>query len=251
MENRNETDINKQKKKILQMTKKLRKIKSKDKTTITQPGGNQNVTSRYTINYIRYAGVWILTILGTLSLTKLIKNKLDTFIKIHFEVPILSEKVFIHNIQRNWACFLGFRIRVQNEKKPIPNDLIITVDMTQLILYLKNKRFLQRVKLKKSLQQSTWARLSDYAILQLYIKTIIKIFKYYNGIVTITKELKWVYYILLTSCAKTLALKYKTNTINKIFQKYGTTLKVLHPNKEKYLQFPTFLNLIKRNFQKS
>ena len=305
------TDFNKQKKKILKMTKKLCKIKSKDKTTMSQR-----------INYVRYAGVWIITVLGTLVLTKLIKNKLDTFLKINLGMRILSEKILISNIQKNWACFLGFRIKVQKEEKPIlkhlkdtilpegrdllaasqkgqkvtmsrrdarrecpvgahleetppeghsrecleetsrrgiqgpegHKDIIITVDMAKIILYLRNKKFLQCVKLNQkqpedqrvfqSLQQSSWARLSDYAILQRYIKTITKIFKYYKGIVTITKELKWIYYILLTSCAKTLALKYKTHTINKIFKKYGKTLKVLHPNKEKYLQFPTLQKLI-------
>ena len=242
MENRDETDVNKQKKRVLQMKKKFRKMKSNTQMGITPKPLGYGFNQR--INYVRSAGVWIITILGTSSITKLIRNKLDTFIKTHFEMPILSEKLFIHNIQKNWACFLGFRIKVQKEEKSILNDLIITVDMSKIILYLKNQKFLQRVKLNKSFQQSTWARLSDYAILQLYIKTITKIFKYYKGIVTITKELKWIYYILLTSCAKTLALKYKTHTINKVFQKYGTTLKVLHPNKEKYLQFPTLLNLI-------
>ena len=235
-------EINKQKKKILKIKNELQKIESKDKKTIY-----------HKITYVRYADHWIMTICGTRSLTQLIKNKLETFLKTNLALPLSPDQMIITNLHKNWAYFLDFRLKVQKKEEQIKkihpintkkiSDIIITIDIKRLRLRLRNFSFLHHKKPNKSMHQSSWTALSDYQIIQKYRKIIIEIFNDYQDIVTVDDELNWIYYIIRTSCAKTLAMKYKTRTINKIFKKYGSHLKVLHPNNQIQLQFPTLKEL--------
>lgn len=239
---RNCKEINKQKKKILKIKNELQKIESKDKKTI-----------HHKITYVRYADHWIMTICGTRSLTQLIKNKLETFLKTNLALQLSPDQMIITNLHKNWAYFLDFRLKVQKKEKQIKkihpintkkiSDIIITIDIKRLRLRLRSFSFLHHKKSNKSMHQSSWTALSDYQIIQKYRKIIIEIFNDYQDIVTVDDELNWIYYIIRTSCAKTLAMKYKTRTINKIFKKYGSHLKVLHPNNQIQLQFPTLKEL--------
>ena len=236
---RNWREINKQKKKIRKIKNELQKIESKDKKTID-----------HKMTYVRYADQWIMTICGTRSLTQLIKNKLETFLKTDLALQLSPDQMIITNLHKNWAYFLDFKLKVQKKEKQINtkkiSDIIITIDIKRLRLCLRSFRFLHHKKFNKSMHQSSWTALSDYQIIQKYRKIIIEIFNDYQDIVTVDDELNWIYYIIRTSCAKTLAMKYKTRTINKIFKKYGSHLKVLHPNNQIQLQFPTLKELKKK-----
>ena len=214
----------------------MQKIESKDKKTI-----------HHKMTYVRYADHWIMTIFGTRSLTQLIKNKLETFLKTNLELQLSPDQMIITNLHKNWAYFLDFRLKVQKKGKQINtkkiSDIIITIDIKRLRLRLRGLSFLHHKKSNKSMHQASWTALSDYQIIQKYRKIILEIFNAYQDIVTVDDELNWIYYIIRTSCAKTLAMKYKTRTIKKIFKKYGSHLKVLHPNNQIQLQFPTLKEL--------
>ena len=240
--NRNWKEINKQKKKIRKIKNEFQKLEALAKKTI-----------HHKMTYVRYADHWIITIFGTRSLTQLIKNKLETFLKTNLELQLSPDQMFITNLHKNWVYFLDFRLKVQKKEKQIKkihptntrkiSDIIITIDIKRLRLRLRSFSFLHHKKSNKSMHQPSWTALPDYQIIQKYRKIIIEIFNDYQDIVTVDDELNWVYYIIRTSCAKTLAMKYKTRTINKIFKKYGSDLKVLHPTNQRQLQFPTLKEL--------
>lgn len=246
--NRNWKEINEQKKKIRKIKNEFQKIGALAKKTI-----------HHKITYVRYADHWIITIFGTRSLTQLIKNKLETFLKTNLELQLSPDQMILTNLHKNWVYFLDFRLKVQKKEKQLRplgpfqkihptntkkmSDIIITIDRKRMISKFRSLNFLHQKKSDKSMHQSSWTALPDYQILQKYRKIIIEIFNDYQDIVTVDDELNWVYYILRTSCAKTLAMKYKTRTINKIFKKYGSHLKVLHPKNQIQLQFPTLKEL--------
>lgn len=202
-------------------------------------------TQVHRIVYIRYVEDWIVIILGTRGLTQLIKNKIQTFLKTQFELQLFPEKIFIANIQKNWIYFLGFAIQVQKKEKHsdfCQTHVIIKIDRERLAFQLKSKGFLHEKK-NKSIHKFSWAVLPDFQIVQRYRQIIRKIYYYYKDVVNRDNELNWAYHILRTSCAKTLAAKYKLRTMTKVFKKYGPNLKVKNTEKNIYITFPTLKQL--------
>ena len=205
---------------------------------------NTEVRNLNTMVYLRYGEDWMLINCGTRKCTQRLQNKIQTFLKTQFELQCFPEKIFITNIQKNWTYFLGFAIQVQNT---VQTKMIIKIDRQRLAFQLKRKGFLNAKN--KSLHKLSWAVLPDFQIVHRYRHIIRNIFDYYTHLVNREHELNWTYYILRTSCAKTLAAKYKLRTMKKVFKKYGPNLKVKNTEKNLYITFPTLKQLKIKKFE--
>jgi group II intron reverse transcriptase/maturase len=217
------------------------------------------------IRYCRFADDWILFIDGPRNLPILIKNKIQSWLKTYLSLQLSQEKTSITNVHHTWAKFLGFGIKIKKTHKRIKKvrskgktalkrtgvgNAIFTIDIQRLKTRLRTKRFLQQKKLKPR-HKPEWTILEDHRIVTLYKQIILGIFNYYKDTVNINNELYTTYYYLKTSCAITLASKYKLQTKKKAYAKYGPNLTTKIPHSQKYNQIPTFKQLIEREIKKN
>nr|AYC65732.1 hypothetical protein [Udotea sp. TZ0819] len=183
------------------------------------------------IFYIRYRNELIITLCGTYTFMVLIRNKIKTWLITKSIVK--PQKIFIKKLKQQSLCFLGFTLCFQKHK------LRITVDKTKVRNQLKKHAFLYK---NQSLQKNTWVKFSDFQIVSFYSKFIRRIFNYYYFYINNKKQLYWIYYIIKTSCVKTLCMKYKKHTMKQIFQKYDKDLTINEvPNRKIY--FPSIKEL--------
>nr|BBD21603.1 Reverse transcriptases (RT) with group II intron origin; type II intron maturase [Rhipidosiphon lewmanomontiae] len=181
------------------------------------------------IFYIRYGNELIITLYGNYIFIVLIRNKIKTWLITKSVVK--PQKIFIKKLKKQSLCFLGFSLFFQKHK------LRITIDKIKVRNQLKNHSFLHN---NKSLQKNTWVQFSDFQIVLFYSNFIRRIFNYYYLHINNKKQLYWIYYIVKTSCVKTLCMKYKKRTMKKILQKYDKDLTI--PNQNIY--FPSIKELI-------
>lgn len=190
------------------------------------------------IFYIRYRNEFIITLYGTYTFMVSIQNKIKTWLIT--ELQIKPQKICIKKFKKQSLCFLGFTLCFQK------NKLIITVDKTKVKNQLENQTFLYK---NKSLQKNIWTKFSDFQIVLFYSKFLRKIFNYYFFHINTRKQLYWIYYIVKTSCLKTLCMKYKQRTMKRIFHKYNKNLTITELRNQKIISFPSLKELI-TNFQK-
>ena len=187
------------------------------------------------IFYIRYINELIITLYGTYTFMVLIRNNIKIWLIT--ELQIKSRKIFIKKFKKQSLCFLGFTLYFQKHK------LRITVDKNKVRNHLKNQAFLYN---NKSLQKNIWIKFSDFQIILFYSKFLRKIFNYYYFHISTRKQFYWIYYIVKTSCVKTLCMKYKYRTMKQIFQKYDKDLTINELANRK-ISFPSIKEL-KINF---
>ena len=188
------------------------------------------------IFYIRHVNELVITLNGTYTFTVLIRNKIKTWLIT--ELLVKPQKICIKKFKKQSLCFLGFIFKYLHKRK-----LLITVDFSKISAELKNYAFLHK---NKSMHKNTWANFSDFQIILLYSKFIRRIFTYYYSHVNTHKELYWIYYIVKTSCVKTLCMKHKQHTMKQIFDKpkYDTIQKFPSIEELKTVSVPTLtLNL--------
>lgn len=250
--------VNNKIKKEEKNTKKYKEL-IKQKNLLTKKRFNtqviDNKTKNTKITYCRFADDWILVIDGPKQLAILIKNKIQTWLKTYLKLELSEEKTKITNLKNEWAHFLGFSIKIQKKHKRIKKvtinnktftkrtgagNTIVTIDINRLVNRLKTKRFMHPKKKYTSYHKPEWTIFEDKRIIILYKQVIYGIFNYYKESINIKNELYFIYYILKSSCAKTLASKFKLHYTKKIFNKYGPNLQI----GKQYI--PTFKELIER-----
>nr|AOP19042.1 hypothetical protein [Halimeda discoidea] len=222
-------------------------------------------TIKVKLTYCRYADDWILFINGPPALPKLLKNKIQSWLKTYLALELSEEKTLITNIKENWAHFLGFGIKICKTHKRIKKmrnnnitflkrtgigNAIFTIDIPRLESRLRIKRFMHPKK-QKSYHKPEWTIFEDFRIIILYRQTLFGLFNYYNNSVNINNELYFIYHIIKNSCAKNLASKYKLHTAKKAMQKYGPNLTTYIPNTKKKISIPTFKELKERTIEKN
>lgn len=189
------------------------------------------------IFYIRYINEFIIILYGTYTFMVLIRNKIKTWLITKLQIK--PQKIFIKKFKKQSIYFLGFILYFRKHK------LRITVDKNKIKNHLKNHDFLYK---NKSLQKNIWIKFSDFQIVLFYNKFLQKIFNYYYFHLNTRKQLYWIYYIIKTSCVKTLCMKYKQRTMKQIFHKYDKDLTINKFTNQK-ISFPSIKELT-TNFRK-
>lgn len=186
---------------------------------------------RIRFNYIRYAGHFLMGLVGSkvdcLNLIKTIKKFLKKKLK----------KTKITHAETDYASFLGYRVyknfkknrffkgKNKGKKNKMTHCIKIKAPISEIIKRLEILGFLNR-KTKKPTRNGT--------LLNYNIKNMINIFKnieaeikrYYIIVSNFKKLASSLHFILKYSCALTIAAKRRITSLKKVFKKYGKNLNI-------------------------
>lgn len=220
--------------------------------------------------FVRYADYWLFGINTTKKETLIIKEKICRFLRIFLGLELYNIKTTIKHYQRDGTCFLGYQIKMWSNKqlriKTIlsknKGKFIRTNQRTtsrKITIRPEKDRIMRNLYIKKICQTNgypigvrAWSILEEYRIVERYKSIMLGITNYYIKCDNLY-ILNQVSYILLYSCAKTLAVRKKI-TMSQVFQKYGKNLKISLDIKYKdkviprYVEFSTFTDLKTKGF---
>nr|YP_010420425.1 maturase K [Rousselia humilis]QHN53846.1 maturase K [Rousselia humilis]USG54144.1 maturase K [Rousselia humilis] len=186
------------------------------------------------MHYVRYQGKSILA----LTDTPLLINKWKIFFvhlwQYHFYVWSQSGRMYINQLGKRSLGFLGYlssmRINLSVVRTQMLEISFITdnalkkidtlIPMSPLIGSLAKIKFCN--VLGHPVSKSTWVDLSDFEIIDRFVRICRNIFHYYSGS-SKKKCLYRVKYILRLSCVKTLARKHKS-TVRTFLKRFGSEL---------------------------
>lgn len=217
--------------------------------------------------YVRYADNWVLTITATKVEAENIKTKLGLFLRNTLKIELGTKKIKVSYASEGYK-FLGFEVRlvikvpkqkmVLTKHRKLYARILRRTSFRQLTIEPDSSRLLKRMKLlnmyrekdNMPLGRPQWRIYHEFEIVQKYVQIFRGIFNYYYPCGRLTR-LSHISYILLYSCAKTLAGKFKTS-LRSVFAKYGKTLKIKMINlstngsKARQIEFLDF-NSLKNN----
>lgn len=195
------------------------------------------------INYVRYGDDFLVGVRGTKKLAEEIRQRIKEFLQKELLLDLNLDKTKITNINKNLIMFLGYKIGASNRKAWASYRVKTTDPRTgfkykkrasfgDVNLYLPLKRVLNRLVSKdfaifKKNQYfgkyfGPWVNLSEEEIIMRYRSILVGLYNYYS-IAKDSFKLKSIRYILIFSCAHTLAAKFKCS-LKQIFGKYGKFL---------------------------
>jgi len=181
---------------------------------------------------------------GTNKEAEEIKRKISDFLRDSLKLELSSEKTKITNIRKKCIYFLGYQIRIQADSHRTKRTVIRTKTQsgwsTSMRRTTSGKYYVlpNSTKIYKTLTNKgfckggdfypigikAWAYLTEYQIVQKYRSLFIGIIQHYKKCDSL-RTLNRVHYILLYSCAKTIATRQKI-TMPQVFTKYGKTLRI-------------------------
>jgi RNA-directed DNA polymerase len=191
--------------------------------------------------YVRYADDWIFAFTGTKKEAEKYKVKLTEFLKENRKMELNLEKTKITRASQGFK-FLGFELVLKITKPKLIRVLQKTKQGTYLRVLQRTTsrkiriqpdctRVLQRLKAnnfvnKKNMPvgKASWIKFDQFQIVEKFDQIFRKIFNYYKPC-TKLRGLTHASYILLYSCAKTLARKEKIS-LSQILKKYSKSLKI-------------------------
>ena len=249
---------------ISQLTKKgyppddpeiIRKLKIRIET----PGLDPYDPNYRRIKYVRYCDDFLIGIIGSHSLAQEIKQQVASFLQGKLRLRLNEEKTKITQASTEGTKFLGLHIstgkgkglqkRTQNNTKGRKTR----VGAQAIRLKVPKEDIIKRLNTKgicdargKPIHVSRVQNNSVYQITQWY-NTIWRGIRNYFGCTDYMTKLNHINYILEQSLVKTLALKLKLSSGNKVYQKFGKQLEMQEEGKK--VQFDkTRLNVNNRKF---
>lgn len=179
--------------------------------------------------YIRYGEEILIGIKGN----RLIFNKYyEKLILIIGEIYNCNKNIRYIITQTNKSdscCFIGFDISMSFEPLDIKKrKIIIKIPIMKLVENLKIDGYCKENNIPTS--KGKLIHLPNNSIVNYYSNNWLQYLKYYS-ICQNRKALKYIHYILLHSCALTLAIKLKLKTKHKVFKKFGPLLTITDNNK--------------------
>nr|Q9MSA7.1 RecName: Full=Maturase K; AltName: Full=Intron maturase [Cephalotaxus fortunei]AAF77113.1 maturase [Cephalotaxus fortunei] len=202
------------------------------------------------IHYVRYGERSLIALKGTHLQVKKCRYHLFHFWQCYFHLWSQSYRVSILELSRNYSYFLGFFIRFKMKSLVVRTkmiDSLLTTDLItnelnpiapirSILLFLAKERFCDISG--RPISRLSWTSLSDDDILDRFDRIWINLFHYYSG--SINKDsLYHIKYILLLSCAKTLACKHKS-TIRLVREEPGSELFTKSFSKEREFIYSSF-----------
>lgn len=218
------------------------------------------------VRYVRYADYWIIGIIGDVQLAKKIKQLAASFISDKLKLVLSEEKTKITNIYENKASFLGALIFVN--KPGLGNSKIATRHMkdgrkiisrvnhiriwfnaptAEIVVKLKEKGFLKPTGETNAITK--WIFLDHPTIILRYNAVSRGLWNYYSFVDNLSQIRSLIHYILLHSCAKTLARKYNLRSRAQAFKKFGKLLSITNEKGKEYSFFFPESGAKTNNFQ--
>lgn len=188
------------------------------------------------VNYTRYADDFIIGIAGSLEFANNLKEDIGKFLAT-LGLTLNMEKTKVTDIGKDFAFFLGHRIRIDTSTKfayvrpkgkprylkRVTGKLVsIEPPILRIVQRLAAKGFCDHTGVP--ICKSLWITQEDNQIVQNFNATIRGIFGFYSGVKK-RRYLQKIWYILKFSCALTFARKHRCS-LNKVFLKHGRLLRV-------------------------
>jgi group II intron reverse transcriptase/maturase len=198
------------------------------------------------IRYIRYAGDFVIMIIGTKNEAEMIKLNCKDVLKTKCGVELNKDKTIITHMQEDRFKYLGAEIEKlkrylffgkskSEARKFMIRTILMKAPITAILEKMKGAGFIrqnnQQLYIPKHM--GSLLNLSHYDIISFYNSKIHGILNFYSFASNLNKLGRIIWY-LKASCALTLARKYKLETLSKVFQKFGKNLKCPETDKEIY-----------------
>ena len=188
------------------------------------------------LRYVRYADDWLIGINGPKHLIVTIRESVESYLKKGLGLELSSEKTLITRFDSNHVLFLGYRAKIARNKKVLKTvkdgKTIYRRTTGHLVkLTVPIPRVIERLALNgycdsngNGISRKMWTVHDDYLIVSTFKAVILGIINYYS-LADYRDQLHRIFYILRTSCSKTLAHRHKSSA-KKMFTKHGKPLKV-------------------------
>jgi retron-type reverse transcriptase len=217
-------------------------------------------------SFTRYADDWVLCLTGSKADVQKIKKQIEEFLISKLNMKLSNEKTLVTSIFKG-INFLGYNFIMRNPSqnklkkiiKQIPSEyysrilietinknILVGIDAGRVKKWLITEHY-ARLKNGKIFptHNSILAKLHPFEIVLHYRMVQIGTISHYRNCNT-EQQLELLSYILKYSCAMTIASREKSS-INKVFHKYGITLKVQNSTHESntFTEFPILSRLRK------
>nr|BBI37390.1 hypothetical protein [Placozoa sp. H11 HM-2017] len=196
--------------------------------------GAPNFLNYKRISYVRFADDWIIGVRGSYQETVEILSKVLGFCKDVLKLEVNKEKPKITSLKKGkvGGFFQGLNVprtrhgelsgkKVFLKRKPGLEAWEFSVSLDRI------KRKLREIKILKGEKPTPrffWVHLTPKQIISLFNSVLKGYLNYYSFVCNFSRFKFWLKWVITTSAGMTLARKYNTST-NKIFSKYGQTLK--------------------------
>nr|YP_010337615.1 putative reverse transcriptase/maturase [Dixoniella grisea]UNJ17200.1 putative reverse transcriptase/maturase [Dixoniella grisea] len=236
---------------------------------ICNPSYDLPTIQKYPI-FVRYTHNWLFGVNTTKEEILIIKEKISRFLRLFLKLELDNTKTFIKHYQREGTCFLGYQIKMWSNKQMIIKNILcknhgnftrknLRMTSRKITIRPEKDQIIRNFCIKKICRKDgypigvkAWSILQEYRIVEKYKSIMLGITNYYIQCDNLY-ILHQVSYILLYSCAKTLAIRKKM-TMSQIFKKYGKNLKISFDikNNDKVMrrsvEFLTFTDLKAQGF---
>lgn len=181
------------------------------------------------LQYVRYADDFVVAVIGDKDFTLQIRDKISDFLNSTLKLELSIDKTLITHANCKRTSFLGYEISVGGDKKTTSSNGVVRRSIKGIpMLHLphekmrdflfRNKYMIEKNGQWKACHRADLIHNDDLEILTSYNAEIRGLYEYYKLAVDVRK-LSGAYNIIKTSCAMTLANKYKTSC-RKIYRKF-------------------------------
>ena len=189
------------------------------------PSTDPNDPNFIRIKYVRYADDWIVGITGSIDFTRFILSLIDEFIRNVLKMKLSSEKTLITKFSSGKVRFLGYFIKIgsvsttslnknSTKKRTVGHNPRLFAPSRELVLKLYENNFCTHKG--RGVRKKGWIYLPDEILVQRYNSIIRGYRNYYAPADNFRTTMSRIEYILLFSCAHTLASKHRTRVSTQI-----------------------------------
>lgn len=184
------------------------------------------------LTYVRYADDWIIGIRGSKDDCITILDKIKILLKQELNLELSDSKTLITNAKEGKARFLATDIfRKSHQSFSSSQFGFIKRNGREVRLEAPKQRILKKLTSVGFLENNTpvprflWLPNDKDTIIAQYNSVYRGLINYYSFVENRNRISSSIHYILKTSCVKLLAAKFKLETQNKVFTKFGSNLK--------------------------
>lgn len=207
------------------------------------------------MRYVRYGDEWLGGLYAPYDLVVEIRDKIASYLSEELKLELSQDKTKITNLLKDKGQFLGFYFQIHKPKKShftlmrkgghirkskiSHNRMWLLIPVEKLLAKLSAEGFLKKTKNKndtpgkkiKPSAKTSWIFLSHLDIVSRYNLLTKGLLNYYAIATNRYAFHTIINFILIHSCAQTLARKLNIRTRAKVFEKFGKDLTAVesHP----------------------
>ena len=197
------------------------------------------------VYYVRYADDWIVGVLGPKIMAQTLLSNIQTFLNSELRIQLNLEKTHITHIRSKRVKFLGvyFDIHSRKESKLVKRKSKVygtikaRINQVRIYFYLPGREIIEELQRRGFVKQignketktvtsamKKWIFLDHRNIIHRFNAVIRGYLNYFSFVDNLSVLGSIIKGILLHSCAKTLAQKFRLSSRAKVFKRFGPYL---------------------------